>query len=184
MSHIRLIAGRFGGRKIAAPPYDNARTHPMSERIRNAIFNSLGSRVRQAVVLDVFAGTGSVGFEALSRGASSVIFIESDRLAARIIDENRRALAVESSTKLIKTKFFNWFTSKKDEELYDIIFADPPYHDTQVGSVLKLETLLKPDGILILSWPEQHVTPQFDSLVVADQRAYAGAKIIYYQFAG
>ncbi|MFA5107899.1 MAG: RsmD family RNA methyltransferase, partial [Patescibacteria group bacterium] len=72
--NIRIIAGTLGGRKIDAP--DGRRTHPMSERIRNALFNSLGETVKDANVLDAFAGTGAVGIEALSRGAKHATFIE------------------------------------------------------------------------------------------------------------
>ena len=68
---VRVIAGRYGGRWLDAP--DNRRTHPMGERVRNALFNSLGDAVQDARVLDVFAGTGAVGLEALSRGAHQVV---------------------------------------------------------------------------------------------------------------
>src|SRR5687768_9476806 len=71
---VRIISGEFGGRKIEAP--DNSRTHPMGERVRNALFNSLGEKIVGASVLDAFAGTGSVGLEALSRGAKHATFIE------------------------------------------------------------------------------------------------------------
>ena len=69
MTSIRVIAGKYGGRKLDAPKSNNTRTKPMGERIRNALFNRIGGEVRGAHVLDVFAGTGAVGFEALSRGA-------------------------------------------------------------------------------------------------------------------
>ena len=79
--NVRIISGKYGGRIIKAP--DTARTHPMGERIRNALFNSIGSEVDDAKVLDVFAGTGAVGLEALSRGARSVTFVEKDRVAQK-----------------------------------------------------------------------------------------------------
>ena len=81
MTSVRVIAGKFGGRKIDAPSFDNSRTKPMGERIRNAVFNRVGNELEGASVLDAFAGTGAVGFEALSRGAAHVTFIERDKIA-------------------------------------------------------------------------------------------------------
>src|SRR5688572_29309696 len=98
--NVRLISGKFGGRKIQAP--DNSRTHPMSERVRNALFNSIGSEVQAAKVLDVFAGTGAVGLEALSRGANSVVFVEKDRLAQKTLTQNIQLLGVENTTEIIR----------------------------------------------------------------------------------
>ena len=77
--NVRIISGEFGGRKIEAP--DGDRTHPMSERVRNALFTRLGEVVSGATILDAFAGTGSVGIEALSRGARQATFVERDRIA-------------------------------------------------------------------------------------------------------
>ncbi len=88
--NVRIISGIYGGRTIKAP--DNSKTHPMGERVRNAMFNSLGSEVHGARVLDVFAGTGAIGFEALSRGAASVDFIERDRMACQVLRENYSSL--------------------------------------------------------------------------------------------
>ena len=82
---IRIIAGRYGGRFIQAPPGNT--THPMGERVRSAMFNSLGEIVEGARVLDAFAGSGAVGLEALSRGAASVTFVERDRVAQRVLTE-------------------------------------------------------------------------------------------------
>ena len=88
MSSIRVISGRFGGRKLDAPSEGNTRTKPMGERIRNALFNSIGAEIQDARVLDAFAGTGSVGIEALSRGAEFVTFVERDNVAGKILINN------------------------------------------------------------------------------------------------
>lgn len=81
--NVRIISGKYGGRRIDAP--DTTRTHPMSERIRNALFNSISSEINGATVLDAFAGTGAIGLEALSRGARRVTFIEKDRVAQKVL---------------------------------------------------------------------------------------------------
>ena len=92
MSSIRVIAGRFGGRLLDAPKGNNKQTKPMGERIRNAMFNSLGNEVVGARVLDAFAGTGAIGLEALSRGAAHVTFIERDKIAQKILSNNVSSL--------------------------------------------------------------------------------------------
>src|ERR1700758_4750644 len=146
--NVRIIAGTFGGRTIASP--DGKRTHPMSERVRNAIFNSLGEVVRGARILDAFAGTGAIGIEAISRGAKHATFIEKDRLAQRILTENIEKLAIEDQTKIVRAPVASW-ASTYDGEFFDLIFADPPYNDTQFSTVLKLMGLLKPGALMVLS---------------------------------
>src|SRR5690242_6651255 len=134
--NVRIISGEFGGRKIEAP--DTKRTHPMSERVRNAMFNSLGAeRLAGAEVLDAFAGTGSIGLEALSRGAHHVTFIERDKIAQKVLAKNITALDAELRTTLIRTTVSNWLETQ-DENHYDIIFADPPYTDPQFSTVSRL----------------------------------------------
>jgi 16S rRNA G966 N2-methylase RsmD len=80
---VRIIAGKYGSRKIEAP--DNSRTHPMGERVRNAMFNSIGAEIDGKDVLDAFAGTGAIGLEALSRGARTITFVERDKIALKIL---------------------------------------------------------------------------------------------------
>lgn len=174
--NIRVIAGLYGGRTLVCPPGD--RTHPMGERIRNAIFNSLGSSVQGVTVLDAFAGTGSVGIEALSRGASSATFIESDRIAQKVLRENITSLRIDNA-QVIATTVSNWLETSSGE--YDIIFADPPYHDTQGTTVARLAARLAPDGVFVLSWPAQKDAPIIDGLTCLSEKIYADAKIAMYR---
>lgn len=176
--NIRIISGKFGGRKIEAP--DTSRTHPMSERARGAMFNSLASLVDNAVVLDAFAGTGSVGLEALSRGASHVTFIERDRTAQNVLAANITTLGVEEQTKLIRTTVANWFDTAGEQE-FDLIFVDPPYHDPQLSTASKLLSLLKPGGYMILSHPGRGEVPTKNGVVVVDNRSYGNAFLTFYR---
>jgi len=177
--NIRLISGMYGGRKIEAP--DNSRTHPMSERIRNALFNSLGTSVNNAIVLDAFAGTGAIGLEALSRGARSVTFIEKDRTAQKILAKNITTLGVEGRTSIIRTTVHNWTSSSLGNVEFDLIFADPPYHDTQFSTVLELFGLLKPGGLMVLSHPGRGEIPTKTGVVVVDNRSYGNAYLTFYR---
>ena len=100
---VRLIAGEFGGRQLDSPP--GRGTHPMGERIRNALFNSIHHELPDAEVLDAFAGTGALGLEALSRGAKSATFIESGRIAQKVIANNIEALGLDDArAKLARTR--------------------------------------------------------------------------------
>ncbi len=175
MTSIRVIAGKYGGRKLDAPKPNNTRTKPMGERIRNALFNRIGGEVRGAHVLDVFAGTGAVGFEALSRGAAHVTFIERDKIAQNILRKNMVSLGVESDVTLVCSSVSVWLESGQAEN-YDIIFADPPYHDTQFSTVSKLLSLLKPGALMVLSHPGRGEFPNLTKeIVVVDNRSYGNA---------
>jgi 16S rRNA (guanine966-N2)-methyltransferase len=176
--NIRLISGEFGGRKITAP--DTGKTHPMGERIRNAMFNSLGGIVEGAHVLDAFAGTGAVGLEALSRGAHDVTFIERDRTAQKILAKNITSLGVEERAVVVRTTVSNWLeTSGKN--YYDLIFADPPYNDPQFSTVLRLMDLLKPGGYMVLSHPGRGEGLTKTGVVVVDNRSYGNAFLTFYR---
>lgn len=174
--NVRLISGKYGGRIIEGSGSD--RTHPMSERIRNALFNKISSELEGAKVLDAFAGSGALGFEALSRGAENVIFIEKDRVAQNIISNNIKLLKIDEA-KLIKGS-----VSAVAQTLgaqFDVIFADPPYHDPQFSTVTQLWGLLKPNGLMVLSYPGRGEAPTGAEVVVVDNRSYGNAALAFYR---
>ena len=175
--NVRIIAGQFGGRTIEGSGTE--RTHPMSERIRNALFNKLGSELEGKRVLDAFAGSGALGLEALSRGADSAVFIERDRIAQKIIEKNIKTLAVEDRARLIKSGVAGWLETSDDQ--FDIIFADPPYHDPQLSTVSKLFPLLKSNGLMVLSYPGKGERPSETGVVVVDNRSYGNAALAFYR---
>lgn len=175
--NVRVIAGIYGGRILDAP--DRHSTHAMSERARNALFNSIASELPGARVLDAFAGSGSLGIEAMSRGAHEVTFIEKDRIAAKIIQKNVDLLGIDNS-KVIKTTVGNWI-STADPEGFDIIFADPPYNDVQFSTVEKLLGLLKPSALMVLSHPGKGEVPSRTGVVVVDNRSYGNLNLTLYR---
>jgi 16S rRNA (guanine966-N2)-methyltransferase len=120
---MRVVAGELGGRKIVAP--DGTSTRPTTDRVREAMFNSLGSSgiLDGAVVADLFAGSGAVGIEALSRGAERCVFVERDRNALRSLDENLDTLGLDGRSKVISSDAMTVASSLD----CDIVFADPPY---------------------------------------------------------
>lgn len=171
---LRIIAGTYGGRFITAPP--TKATHPMSERARLAMFNSLGSLVADARVLDAFAGSGAIGLEALSRGAKEVTFVERDRVAGRVLVENIAALKAEPGTIVINTTVSNCLKTATPDT-FDLIFADPPYHQPQFATIKRLMGLLKPGGHMILSHQGTGEVPLLQNIVVVDDRCYANAHL-------
>ena len=150
----------------------------MSERARGALFNIIGGEVGNARVLDAFAGSGSLGIEALSRGARAAVFVERDRIAARIIEENLDTLSADGQ--VIATTVNNWLDTANIEP-FDLIFADPPYHDPQFSTVKKLLGLLKPGALMVLSHPGKGEVPSVSGVVVVDNRSYGNLNFTLYR---
>lgn len=176
--NVRIIAGKFGGRTLDAP--GRSSTHAMSERARNAMFNSLGDEIVDAKVLDLFAGSGSLGLEALSRGAKDVLLIEKDRIAAKIIQKNIDTLKVGHVAHVVKSTVSNWLDTTETEG-FDIIFADPPYHDTQFSTISRAFSLLKPGALMVLSHPGKGEVPSKTGVVVVDNRSYGNLNLTLYR---
>jgi 16S rRNA (guanine966-N2)-methyltransferase len=177
--NIRIISGKFGGRSIKAP--DGRTTHPMSERVRSSLFNIINSEIQDAEVLDAFAGTGSLGLEALSRGAKNVTFVERDRKAFRILKENISNLGADDNSTTKQIGLSTWTDVNKDKK-FDIIFADPPYDNMQLSTVRGLTSLLKSNGLMILSYPGRSELPLLvNEVVVVDNRSYGDAALAFYR---
>lgn len=150
MGRIRIIAGEFKGRRLAVPA--GRRLRPTAERVREALFSILGERVVGARVLDAYAGTGALGFEALSRGAGEVVFVEADRAAARQLRENVGALGAAARCSVHEAEAVGWLGGARADAAFDLILADPPYAAGEgprlVGRVA--EGGLLPGGWLVL----------------------------------
>lgn len=125
MSRLRIVAGEYGGRWISAP--SGRRTRPTREMVREAWFSALGDRVRGARVLDLFAGSGALGLEALSRGGASVVFVESDRRVAEVLAENVAELGVEDRARIRRCDVASFLRRRDEGETWDLALADPPY---------------------------------------------------------
>jgi 16S rRNA (guanine966-N2)-methyltransferase len=123
----RIIAGVHGGRRLVAPP--GAQTRPTSDRVREAFFSALDTMIdlSGARFADLYAGSGAVGLEALSRGAAYTLLVESDAKAAAIIRDNIVTLKVGSAARLVTGRVAGVVGSPPDGGPYDVVFADPPY---------------------------------------------------------
>lgn len=121
---MRVVAGKAGGRRLHSPSGRNVR--PMTEKVREAIFATLGSQgvVEGARVLDMFAGTGAIGIEALSRGAREAVFVEADPAAATTVEDNLTVTGLPGGT-LVRDDVLRYLARRP--ERFDLAFADPPF---------------------------------------------------------
>ncbi len=154
---MRVIGGSAKGRRLAAPRGRD--TRPTTDRVREAVFNILGDAVRDAAVLDLFAGSGALGIEALSRGARSAVFSETGPEALRCLRRNLEDLGFESQSSVIKADSLVYLRKMASESgSFDLIFADPPYTmDTvfyrSLLDMLAGKGILEPRGRLVLEHP-------------------------------
>lgn len=186
---LRIISGELKHRVIEVPKKFSA--HPMGERIRAALFNSLAGDINGAKVLDAFGGSGACGLEAFSRGAGNVLILEKERSVFRYLNKNVKSLHLEEDPRLHISKAPTLNYLKANPELtFDVIICDPPYEiaermkpdeDNQLFQTLSLlTTRLTKNGILILSWPEKVDLPEVPNLNLKKEKAYAGAKLAWY----
>jgi 16S rRNA (guanine966-N2)-methyltransferase len=125
---VRVIAGVYGGRRLRAPA--GSATRPTSDRVREALFSILGARVEGARVLDLFAGSGALGLEALSRGAARATFVESAQPALAVLRANVEALGADAE--IVRADASRWLrAAPSDARQYDLVFLDPPYRRAQ-----------------------------------------------------
>ncbi len=174
---MRIIAGWLGGRNFAAPR--GHRTHPMSDKARGGLFGVLGD-VKGLSVLDAFAGSGALAFEAVSRGAASALAIDSDQAAHQVSKENIKALGLEDRVKATRAFTNAWSTRHRDTK-FDLVLADPPYDDIPYRDLKILPRHLADNGTLVLSWPAKAQPLKLEGLKEVKAKNYGDAQLVFYQ---
>ena len=174
-TNVKITSGLFRDRELKAP--QNGVTHPMGSREKLALFNSLSDKIKDKIILDVFAGTGALGLEALSRGASHVTFIEADKKAAEILKQNAIVLGVFEQVRIYNTK-----AEKIDfDSPFDIVIADPPYEYFHDLPLSVLDRLAKTAGeYFVLSHPSDFDPHAIDAELLST-KAYAGSRITIFR---
>lgn len=177
---MRIIAGEFRGRKILPPEGDQ--TRPVTDRVKQSVFDVIAPLLEDAIIYDCFAGTGSFGLEALSRGAKHVTFFESHRATVRLLNQNIETLKVGDRSTVVSTDIFESCKKSPDDPI-DLIFLDPPYRflRERTEELQKLAKLfagehLKSDGVVMF----RHDTADklaFDELKAFDVREYGGMTV-------
>lgn len=185
ISLLRVIAGVAKGRRLKAPT--GLTTRPATDRLKEAVFSSLGPLVVDAEVLDLYAGTGALGIEALSRGASHATFIEKDEAAATIIEANLNHTQLSESATVLRMKAEH-FAARPAKRIFQLIFVDPPY---ALGFPLKtLQSLvvlghIAPGAVIVVETAARQ--EPFDipaGFVLTGQRSYADSAVAYLKYEG
>ena len=184
---MRIIGGRVGGRTLKAPR--GANTRPTSDKVREAIFNILTTRADPpAQVLDLYAGSGALGLEALSRGAGRALFVDSDGDACDLVRANADALGLHGEVRCIPV--VRWLVKEAGGD-YGWIFLDPPYdsHETgELGKALELiakKALLGADGVAVAEHEWRHAPDErYGALALFDRRRYGQTAVSFYRHEG
>lgn len=187
---LRIVAGRFGGRRLTGPPG----IRPTGERVREAVFNRLGAEVEGARVLELFAGSGALGLEALSRGARSVVLVERDRRAAAAIEANIAALGVAEEARCLRCDAVRAVgVLARRGEVFDLVLADPPYEESaglrREGPLGRAVTGLAAagclaEGALVVVEHRREPEPAFDwpGFEVEASRTYGDTRVTYLRY--
>lgn len=179
----RVIAGHAGGRRLAVPKGE--RTRPTSERTREGLFSTLESLVGSwagTAVLDLYAGAGTVGLEALSRGAARVLFVERDARTLSVLRDNLRALALPGA--MVRAERVERLAAEPADRAYDVVFADPPYRTVSADLAVVLESLrtggwLASTGVVVVERASRHVWEWPGDFVGLRSRRYGDSTLWY-----
>ncbi len=182
-TNLRLTSGRFRGIQLSSP--GSSATHPMGSREKLALFNMIRPYLSGAEVLDAYAGSGALGLEALSQGAHSVVFVDRDERACETIMLNIGKVAPHldsvSAALRVHCQSITDFVRSHSESSFDLILADPPYDHFSAAEVALLVPLLRPDGVLALSFPAAFAPPELPGLTLLKSRHYAAAGVGVYR---
>jgi len=187
---MRIIAGLFRGRKLVAP--EGLATRPITDRVKQSLFDILTPLLPDSIVYDCFAGTGSMGLESLSRGCSSVTFFESDRSAVSRLRRNISTFSVEHQSRIVSTDLFRYFSDTRNAAAPDgratIVFLDPPYRflTERPSELLTLSQSLathhlRPTGLVVFRH-DSATSLGLPPLIVHDSRRYGSMTLDFLVF--
>jgi 16S rRNA (guanine966-N2)-methyltransferase len=180
---LRVISGSAKGRKLKAPPGLN--TRPITDMIKGALFNVWGTRVAGCTLLDLFAGSGSVGIEALSRGAQKVVFVDNSRAAVQVIKENLSNCRFDKMFTIYPNDVLSILTRlNRQGDRFDLVYIDPPFTMVkicaEVMSALDAVDILAPDGIVVIRTQRRKEMPDLEHLHKYRQSNYGDSSLHYY----
>jgi 16S rRNA (guanine966-N2)-methyltransferase len=175
---MKILAGKFKGRVLRQPK--DRRVRPMADKVRAALFNILGD-IDGLTVLDAYAGSGAVGFEALSRGAALVEAVELASPVARVIEQNAIDLEVGDSYRLWSLPIERFLVNPELKATFDVIIADPPYAQLDSTLLDLLAKLLQPNGLLVVSHSSRKAPPALESLELIQSKVYGDSALSFYR---
>lgn len=183
MSGLRVISGKARGRKLRAVP--GCSTRPITDRVKEALFNILGADIVSATMLDLFAGTGSVGIEALSRGADFVRFVDIDRLAVSTVRANLEHTGLSERAEVLRSDAFVYLDREPDQSFEYVYIAPPQYKDWWKRALFSLDTqagwLGEDAWVVVQIHPVEYEAQKLSSMVEFDQRKYGSTLLVFYE---
>jgi 16S rRNA (guanine966-N2)-methyltransferase len=183
---MRVIGGNLKGKKLLIP-LDKS-TRPLKDMVRESIFNILdhsskvSKNINNSKVLDLFSGTGSFGIECLSRGAQKVIFFENYSNSIKILKNNIFNLKLESKTKVCESNAYNLKEANLDDEIFDVIFLDPPFKDKEINNLInqiKVMKIADINTLIIIHRNKKSIDNISKFLNVLDEKNYGLSKILF-----
>jgi 16S rRNA (guanine966-N2)-methyltransferase len=183
MSGLRVIAGTARGRRLRSVPGDS--TRPITDRTKESLFNILGADIEEAAFLDLFAGTGSVGIEALSRGALFVRFLDKNQNAIHTIQANLELTGTTDRAEVMRTDSFQFLKSEPDRAFDYAYIAPPQYKEMWKRALMVLDgnpRWLAPDAwVIVQIHPVEYASMDLKNLVEFDQRRYGSTVLVFYE---
>lgn len=175
---MRVIAGVLGGQVVQEA--HGRKTHPMSEKVRGALFNILGD-IDGLTFLDAFAGSGALSIEAISRGAKHVVAIDQDRAAHTTLDKNIIEHHLQKQIDAVRANTGGWSIHNMEKK-FDILLLDPPFDDLQENLLATMiKRHIKKGGLAVLSCPGKYAAPEFDKTEIITEKSYGDAKLVFYR---
>jgi 16S rRNA (guanine(966)-N(2))-methyltransferase RsmD len=186
MPGLRVISGEAKGRKLRMVP--GGGTRPINDRVKQALFNILGPDVEQSMFLDLFAGTGSVGIEALSRGAALAVFLDRDPRAIRTIEANLEHTGLSEKARVLRQDAFVYLARKNGQQFDYAYVAPPQFKEIWHKAILKMDRdaeVLNPDAWVVAQiHPNEYKELALDRLVEFDRRRYGSTELVFYELTG
>lgn len=185
MSSPRIISGKARGTRLKSVPGDS--TRPITDRVKEALFNIIGPDIEDASILDLFGGTGSVGIEALSRGAKTVRFIDINRRAVETIKQNLIHTRMHEQAEVIKTDALKMLQHPPDQTFEYVYVAPPQYKDIWWKTLVELDSnpgwLAHDAWIIVQIHPVEFKPVKYTNFKEFDQRRYGSTQLIFYETA-
>jgi 16S rRNA (guanine966-N2)-methyltransferase len=179
---MRITGGTGRGTRLRVPAGDRVR--PTADKVKQALFNILGERVRGAAFLDLYAGTGGIGIEALSRGASRAVLVDDSRKSLQVIRRNVEQAGCGSAAQIVASKAESYI--RKTEERFGIVFLDPPYTQ-ETGPLLELiagSELLEPGAVVVAEHFKKQLSPESAGRLVLYREARYGDTVLAFYTTG
>lgn len=172
----RIISGKFRGQTLSVV---SGTTRPITGRIKQSLFDTIREFIPNALVLDCFAGSGSMGLEALSRGATKVIFVEKDEKAAEILKKNILKMHAELETEVINKDAMTYLVGAEDK--FDLLFADPPFPIAKLIKPDNFVKVMQPEALLVFRAPSVNEKPAVEQLTLVHEEYFGESTIYFYR---